>query len=54
MIDFIYILLGFMGAIKAYSYARWLRQNGNTGGAAGVFFVGLISLVLPVYRMLRQ
>lgn len=49
-----YIMIGIalIAGIHAYSYARVLKQEGNTMGALVVFLFISASLVLPVYRMI--
>lgn len=47
------LLAAIIASIYAYTYSRWLRQNGNTVGAFGVFLMAALSLALTIYRMLR-
>lgn len=54
MSEYIYIFAALLAGFHALTYARWLRLNGNKTGAYGVLVIILISLVLPVYRLLAQ
>ncbi|MDR7865373.1 MAG: hypothetical protein RIN56_01075 [Sporomusaceae bacterium] len=54
MSEYIYITAALLAALHALTYARWLRMNGNKTGAFGVLVIILISLILPVYRLLLQ
>ncbi|QJW46790.1 hypothetical protein HA075_13725 [bacterium BFN5] len=48
-----YIVLFVVAAgLHAMTYSRWLMKNGNKAGAIGVYVIILISLALPIYRML--
>ncbi len=52
--DIIYLLAALLAGFHALTYARWLRLKGNKTGAFGVLFIILLSLILPVYRLLTQ
>lgn len=54
MSEYIYIIAALLAGFHALTYARWLRMNGNKTGAFGVLVIILISLILPVYRLLLQ
>ena len=47
-----YIMIGIalVTGIHAYSYAKVLKQAGNTIGALVVILFVVASIVLPVYR----
>ena len=47
----IILLFVVVAALHAMTYSRWLMQNGNKAGAIGVYALILLSLALPVYRM---
>lgn len=50
--NYIFLVVAVLAGIYAYTFARWLRQKGNTLGAVGVCLLIAISLALPVYRMM--
>ncbi len=54
MSEYIYVIGALLAGFHALTYARWLRLNGNKTGAYGVLILILISLILPVYRLLTQ
>ncbi|MDT8901212.1 hypothetical protein [Anaeroselena agilis] len=54
MSDFIYIFASALAGFHALTFARWLRLNGNKKGAYGVFALILVSLALPILRLLSQ
>jgi hypothetical protein len=54
MSEYIYLFITLLAAFHALTYARWLRMNGNKTGAYGVLVIILISLALPVYRLVFQ
>lgn len=39
--------------IHAYTFARWLRKEGNTRGAIGIYVLMAVCLALPIYRIIR-
>ncbi|MBC8014432.1 MAG: hypothetical protein H7X79_01645 [Sporomusaceae bacterium] len=51
--DHILLVPIILVGIHAYTFARWLSQEGNTRGAIGMYVLIAVSLALPVYRMLR-
>ena len=54
MSEYIYTIAALLAGFHALTYARWLRMNGNKTGAFGILVIILISLILPVYRLLLQ
>ncbi len=52
--DISYLLATIVAGFHALTYARWLRMNGNKTGAFGVLLIVLLSLILPVYRLITQ
>ena len=51
--DYGYLGLGLIIGFHALTYAYWLKKNGNLGGAVGVFVLVLVSLTLPLLRLLK-
>ncbi|MBP2635928.1 MAG: hypothetical protein H6Q72_1835 [Firmicutes bacterium] len=51
--DYIYLGLGVIISFHALSYAYWLKNNGNLGGAVGVLVLVVTALALPILRMLK-
>ena len=54
MLDYLYILIILPAAVYAASYAKTLRQDRNSVGAAFAWFIVALSLGLPVYRMVSS
>lgn len=52
--DYFYIFSGIVAGIYAYTYAKTLWEDKNTAGAALVVFMVLVSIGLPVYRILTR
>lgn len=46
------LLFVAVAALHAMTYSRWLMKNGNKSGAIGVYAIILLSLALPIYRMI--
>lgn len=49
--EYILLLAAIAAAIHAFSFARWLGHNGNKAGTILVLFLIMLSLGVPVYRM---
>ncbi len=54
MAEYVYLLAALLAGFHALTYARWLRRNGNKTGAFGVLVIILLSLALPIYRLISQ
>ena len=52
--DYLVIVVSLFAGFHGYTYAKWLKENGNMTGAAGVIVLVLINLILPVVRLLRM
>lgn len=52
--DYLVVVVSLFAGFHGYTYAKWLKENGNTTGAAGVIVLVLLSLILPVVRLLRM
>jgi len=50
--EYIFLLAGLAAGFHAFTFARWLRQNGNQPGAAAVLLLVLLSLAVPIYRII--
>lgn len=50
--EVILLIVAMLAAFHAFTYARWLKQEGNKAGAMGVCFFILVGLILPVYKMM--
>jgi hypothetical protein len=50
--DYLFLLAAVLAAIYGYTFALWLGKNGNKVGAIGVFVLIVISLALPIYRII--
>ncbi|MBP2643893.1 MAG: hypothetical protein H6Q67_1780 [Firmicutes bacterium] len=46
-----HILVGIFVGIHAFTYGRWLKNNGNRAGGNIVYFIVLIAIALPIYRL---
>ena len=51
--DYIYLGVGAVIGFHALTYARWLKNNGNTLGAIGIFILVISSLALPMLRIFK-
>jgi len=51
-VNYFFLLVATLAGIHAYTFARWLRQQGNTAGWLGVCLMITISLVLALYRLI--
>ena len=49
--DYFYIVVDVVAGIYAYTYARWLRREGNALGAFGVILLLVLSIAVPIYRI---
>jgi drug/metabolite transporter superfamily protein YnfA len=54
LIDYLFLAAALFAAIHAFSYAVWLRRNGNIRGAIYVFVLIVIAVVLPVYQIMLE
>lgn len=52
MIAYFYLVVAVVSGVHAFSYALWLRKNGNKAGAFAVYFLVALALFLPIYRMI--
>lgn len=52
--DYFYIFSGIIAGIYAYTYAQTLREDKNVAGAVLVMLMVLVSIGLPVYRILTR
>ncbi len=50
--EYIFLLAAVAAAIHAYSFGQWLGRNGNKLGTLVIVFLIIVSLGVPVYRML--
>lgn len=51
--DYIFLGLGAIIGFHALTYAYWLKNNDNLGGAVGIFVLVMASLALPLLRLLN-
>ncbi len=51
---YLFLLVAGVVSIHAYTFARWLWKNGNVSGAVGVYMLVIISLALPLYRIISR
>lgn len=52
MSDYLFLIAAILSGIHAFTYAKWLGKNGNNTGAAGVYIIIVIGLLLPLYSIL--
>lgn len=52
--DYFYIVVDILAGFYAYSYAKWLRRQGNAWGAFGVILLLVISIAMPIYRIVTS
>lgn len=48
MADYFVLLVTIAASLYGYSYARWLKQNGNIAGAISIFVLIAATLAIPV------
>ncbi len=51
--NYLVVVVALVAGFHAYTYAKWLKENGNKTGAAGVIMLILLSLALPVFRLIQ-
>jgi len=51
-VNYLFVIVATLAGIHAYTFARWLWQEGNTLGAVGVYILIAISLALPIYQII--
>lgn len=49
--DYLFLIIAIVSSVYAYTFGRWLRQNGNKAGAFGVFLLITISVGLAIYHI---
>lgn len=52
--DNILVAVAILSAFHAYTFAKWLKQNGNTPGAMGVYFLIAVGMGLSIYRLVSS
>ena len=52
--DYYFLLAAVLTGIHGYTFAQWLWKGENMLGAVGVFVLIVISVMLPVYRILNM
>lgn len=52
--NYFFLVFAMLAGIYAYTFAYWLQQEGNNLGAAGVYLLIAISLLLPIYRVMAE
>jgi len=52
--QYVWLVIVLLAAFHAYTYARWLKQQGNRIGMIGVYILILIGLALPGYRIFKD
>jgi len=50
--EYIFLFAAIAAAIHAYSFGRWLGHNGNKSGTLFILFLIMISLGVPVFRIM--
>jgi hypothetical protein len=50
--DYIFLAAAILSGFHGVTFSQWLWKNGNILGAMGVFVLILISLALPIYRII--
>jgi hypothetical protein len=51
MVHVLFIITGIAAGFHAYTYGRWLKQQGNLPGALCAFFFAAAAVVLPVAHL---
>lgn len=49
---YLFLIAAMLVSIYCYTFARWLKDNGNTLGMFGVYILIVINLALSIYRVI--
>lgn len=52
--DYLVLAAALVAGFHACTYAGWLKKTGNKPGAVGVVVLIVVSLALPVFRLIRS
>lgn len=52
--DIIIVILAVISSIHAYSYGNWLRKNQQPAAFLVIAFCAVLSLALPIYRLVLK
>lgn len=50
--DYMFLTAAILSGFHGYTFSQWLWKNGNIAGAIGVFVLIMISVALPIYRLI--
>lgn len=50
--NYAYVIAAVFASVYVFTYALWEKKQGNLPGAIFVFFLAMICLGLPVFRMI--
>lgn len=50
--EYFYLIAALVAGVHAYTYGQWLKTQGNRAGAVAVFLLVVLSVALPVYRII--
>jgi multidrug transporter EmrE-like cation transporter len=51
--NYMFLAAAILSGIHGYTFCQWLWKNGNSLGAIGVLVLILISVALPIYRIIN-
>lgn len=54
MLHLVYVVAGAAAGIHAYTYGRWLKQQGNIPGAIFSFSVAAAAATMPVLHLILK
>jgi hypothetical protein len=54
IINFMYVIAGIVSGFHAYTYGRWLKNEGNIPGSLLAYFLGVSAAALPIVRIIYR
>jgi hypothetical protein len=51
-VETLFLIAAIGAAIHSYTYGHWLIKNGNKRGAIGVYAITVITVAVPLYRIM--
>jgi hypothetical protein len=52
--DYLFLLVGLIAGINAYTYAVTVREDRNMAGTAFIYCIIALSIGLPIYRIVAN
>lgn len=51
--DYLFLAVAILSGFHGYTFSQWLWKNENISGAVGVFLLIIISIALPIFRIMN-